>query len=153
MANIITEPLPPIEIRKHFRCTTEKLWETIVNPKGWTPWFTQDMSVEIKEGGNIFIKWISEELEEEVSDSGKIISFTPYKKIEFIWNFDGREFRSDVIMEIYESSFKGSWLYIKDTFKIYGRNDIELYNMCSTGWGEFLTKAKFFIEKETFIKS
>jgi len=138
--------LPNI-VTMHYNCDVSTLFNTIVNPNGWDKWYTNGMTMNLIENGEIKVRWLSELFNEEICDEGIIHNIRKNEIFEFSWNKSQNIYKSRVKMKFYESQYNGSWINIEERNVVLTDEDMQVKLLCASGWGEMLTLAKFFIEK------
>lgn len=132
---------------EHFDVPVRKLWDIFVNPNGWDPWFTDGMSMEIVEGGQIHFRWKRITAGEVVEDRGTVIFVEPLKVFEFWWYEYEDGFRSKVRMSFIPNGEDKSWLKIEDSVLVDGERELSIALGCAYGWGQMLCLAKAYAER------
>ncbi|ABR30642.1 ATPase [Thermosipho melanesiensis] len=142
--------LTPMKFIEYIDAPLKKVWNTFVNKNGWDPWFTDGMKMELKDGGEIFFRW--ERLTKEVvTDKGYTVEIIPYKLWEFWWYEYEDGFRSKVTMKFQENIEGGTWISIIDHTLIKTLDEIDIRYGCAFGWGQMLTLAKAYLEKNVIL--
>lgn len=131
---------------EHFKVPVEKLWQILVNPNGWDPWFTDGMTVELVEGGQMRLRWKRITAGEIVEDRGVVIFIEPLKIFEFWWYEYEDGFRSRAKMIFTPDGSSGTWLKIEDTVLVDGERELSIALGCAYGWGQMLCLAKAYAE-------
>lgn len=138
---------PPVIADTVIYSDIDTIWNTFVNIHGWDPWFTDGMTMQLQENGQMYIRWFKKTYGEEVIDYGIITGITPKKMLRFTWNKHEDIFLSDVIINFFEANTGGCWVYVFDETCISNEKDLKIKFDCAVGWGEMLTLAKLYIEK------
>ncbi|BBE31023.1 hypothetical protein OSSY52_11640 [Tepiditoga spiralis] len=138
---------PPTIAAKLIKADLKKVWDTFVNPNGWDEWFTNGMTMVLKEEGKMKIRWFDQTYGEEVLDEGIIHTLIEHNKIVFSWNKYGDIYKSMVTMRFFEAQIGGTWIYVEDENLVTNEEEFKIKLDCAVGWGEMLTLAKFWIEK------
>ncbi|GAB6189306.1 hypothetical protein JCM30566_10450 [Marinitoga arctica] len=141
---------PPIEIIEIIKNPIRKVWNTFINEKGWDPWFTDGMNMELKKNGKIYFRWERLTFGEVVEDNGYIIELIEKKKISFWWYEYENGYRSKVEMDFSEGE-NGTWIKILDYTQIFSMDELTIKYACAKGWGEMITLAKAYIEKNLIL--
>ena len=136
---------------EYFDAPIEKVWKTFVNENGWDPWFTNGMKMELFDGGKIFFRWEKLTNGEVVTDNGYTIEIIPNKLWEFWWYEYEDGFRTRVTMKFQPSISSGTYVTIIDNTVIKDLNELEIRYGCAFGWGQMLTLAKAYIEKNLIL--
>jgi len=137
---------PPIEIMDFFHAPIDKVWNVFVNEKGWDPWFTDGMKMELIPNGKLYFRWERLTLGEVVEDSGYLIELINKKQISFWWYEYEKGYRSKVDIS-FQSGEEGTWIKIIDYTQIFDINELSIKYGCAVGWGQMITLAKAYIEK------
>ncbi|MGB9789414.1 SRPBCC family protein [Thermotoga caldifontis] len=132
---------------EHFRVPVERLWNIFVCPNGWDPWFTDGMSMELFEGGQIRFRWKRITADEVVEDRGVVVFIQPLKVFEFWWYEYEDGFRSRVKMTFTPDGNEGTWLKVEDSVLIDGERELPIALGCAYGWGQMLCLAKAYAER------
>ncbi|MBO8161035.1 MAG: SRPBCC domain-containing protein [Thermosipho sp. (in: Bacteria)] len=139
--------LKPMIFTEYIKAPIEKVWNVFVNENGWDPWFTDNMKMEVKEGGKILFRWERLTDGEIVTDRGYTVYLIPHKLWEFWWYEYEDGFRSRVTMKFQKNGNVGTWITITDHTLVKDLNELEIRYGCAYGWGQMLLLAKTYIEK------
>lgn len=142
--------VPPIKVVTKINKPLEEVWRILFNENGWDPWFTSGMKLDLKEGGEIFFRWMIEG--EEVIDRGVNVAVIPKKLWEFHWNEYEDGYRSRTIIRFHEALDSGTWVEIEDKVLVLNEKDLEIAFSCAAGWGEFITRLKLYAEEGLIVK-
>ncbi|KAF2955339.1 SRPBCC domain-containing protein [Marinitoga sp. 38H-ov] len=137
---------PPIEIIEFINAPIDRVWNVLVNEKGWDPWFTDGMKMKLKTNGKIYFRWERLTYGEIVEDNGYIIELLNKKFISFWWYEYEKGYRSKVDIS-FQNGDEGTWIKIVDYTTIYSINELNIKYGCAVGWGQMITLAKAYIEK------
>lgn len=132
---------------EHFKVPVEELWNILVCPNGWDPWFTDGMRMELFEGGQIHFRWKRITADEVVEDRGVVVFIQPLKVFEFWWYEYEDGFRSRVKMTFTPDGNEGTWLKVEDSVLIDGERELPIALGCAYGWGQMLCLAKAYAER------
>ena len=138
---------PPMIFTEHFDAPVERVWKVFVNERGWDPWFTDGMWMELKNGGRIHFRWERLTNGEVVEDNGYTVVMVESRRWEFWWYEYEKGYRSHVEMVFRKDSTGGTWLTVTDYTTISRLDELTIKYGCAYGWGQMLLLAKLYVEK------
>jgi len=133
-----------IKQRTYIAATPEKVYDTITSAGEWDKFFTTDMTLDLKPGGECTFSWKNWGPDlYSMSAPGKVVEANRPNLFSFKWGSDGNE--TTIRFEL-EAKHGGTVMTItEDGYKNTPEGRAMILE-CASGWGEAATLLKFYIE-------
>ena len=125
----------------------DKVFQAITTSDGWNNWFTQDSSIDLREGGEMILKWHGFGPNfNTFEDKCEVLEIVPNEKFSFRWTPVDKDHPTVVTFKLF-AEYGGTIVRVKDEgYPIHTEELQRIMMECACGWGEALTLLKFHIE-------
>jgi len=132
--------IPPIKHSTFINVSPALVYETLTTAKGWNAWFTHDMQLDLRIGGEMIFRWKNWGPNHVTTeDHARVLEIVAERKFAFLWN---KHEGGTTVTFTLEPRAGGTVLHINDG----GYRSMEYFIECATGWGEAMTLLKFYLE-------